>query len=183
LAPGASIGTFTAGGAASLNGNSATILEIDRGAVPNCDRLSAPSIAIAANAVITVTNVGSSLAFQDTFALFSTAVSGSGYIVNLPALTDPNLYWTNRLAVNGTIEVAAIINPLPPQIGFSYTSGQITISWPADHTGWTLLTNSANIADPSKWFPVSGSSAMTNITFTIDPAQPNVFYKLAYPYP
>jgi autotransporter-associated beta strand protein len=184
LAPGTSIGSFSVGGTVNLNSGGRALMEINRGAAPNSDRVVAPSVVAASGAIITVTNIGTpNLAFQDSFKLLSTPLSGSGYTLNLPALPNSNLYWTNKLGIDGTIEVAAIVNPLPPTIGVSRIGNQLTLSWPPDHRGWTLLTNSVGVTASGSWFPYPSSDTLTNITLTLDPAQTNVFYKLVYPYP
>lgn len=50
------------------------------------------------------------------------------------------MFWTNDLAVNGTIAVIAAITvkPNPTNITTSVSNGTLTLSWPQDHTGWTL---------------------------------------------
>jgi hypothetical protein len=57
----------------------------------------------------------------------------------------------------------------------------LSLSWPADHLGWRLLTNSVNLANPSDWFAYPGSASLTNVVITIDPTKGNVFYRLVYP--
>jgi len=55
------------------------------------------------------------------------------------------------------------------------------LSWPADHTGWQLQTNSVDLANPSQWFTLDGSTATNHVRITIDPGTPKVFFRLVYP--
>ncbi len=69
---------------------------------------------------LTVANVGStSLAAGDTFQLFSQPFPGAFVVANLPVLPAPRLYWTNKIALNGSIAVAATVNTSPTNITVS----------------------------------------------------------------
>jgi hypothetical protein len=78
------------------------------------------------------------------------------------------------------------VNTNPVPIVFSVSAGSLNLSWPSDHLGWQLqvqtngLSNGLNLA-PNAWFTVSGSSGVTNETFTVNPANGTVFYRLTYP--
>ena len=61
--------------------------------------------------------------------------------------------------------------------------GQLTLSWPADHTGWTLQSNAVDLGASSQWYPVPGSAATNQVIITPDPTQANVFYRLLYQVP
>jgi fibronectin-binding autotransporter adhesin len=175
----AAIGTLTAGN--TTVGGTVT-MKIDRNAVQKSDQLAAPSIVINAGATLTVNNLGSAdLAAGDTFALFSTPVSGSFTTINLPPLPNANLAWVNNLAVDGTIAVISTgVNPTPADITVSATGGNLTLTWPLDRTGWTLQvqTNSAAIGLSSNWVDVPGSTATNSVTFPVDGANDAVFYRL-----
>ncbi|MCX6922071.1 MAG: autotransporter-associated beta strand repeat-containing protein, partial [Verrucomicrobia bacterium] len=73
----------------------------------------------------------------------------------------------------------AKINTTPTSITTAVSGGQLTLSWPADHTGWTLQSQTNLSSRP--WYPVSGSSATNSMTIPIDPTKPTVFYRLVYP--
>jgi len=132
---------------------------------------------------LTVNNLGgTNFAAGDTFTLFSTPISGSFATVTLPQLVDPSLYWTNKLAVNGTIAVAAVstVNPSRTNITFSAEGGNLTVSWPSDHIGWTLQvqTNSRSVGLNTNWFDVSGSSSTNAVSLPIGTGNGAVFYRL-----
>jgi fibronectin-binding autotransporter adhesin len=78
--------------------------------------------------------------------------------------------------------VTVTSNPNPTTIGFSVNNNALTLSWPLDHTGWTLQaqTNSVSAGIGTNWVPVSGSTTTNQITVTIDPANGCVFYELLY---
>ncbi len=81
-----------------------------------------------------------------------------------------------------TLVVGGGVNPTPTNIVTSVSGNQLTLSWPADHTGWTLQaqTNSRSVGLSTNWFVVSGSTTTNQMTFPINPANPTVFYRLKY---
>jgi autotransporter-associated beta strand protein len=177
LAPGASIGTFTVGGAATLSG--AVVLELNQlnKPLPN-DRLSVAGT-ITASGTLLVTNAGTGLYNYTKFQLFNKGVSG--FAVTLPA----GYTWQNDLALDGSITVLAggIVNPTPVSVSATRLSGggAVTLTWPYDHTGWLMYSNSVGLLDTNMWFVIDGSGATNQITTTIDSNQPNVFFRLKYP--
>lgn len=175
----AAIGTLTAGN--TTVGGTVT-MKINREVVPNSDKLTAPSVVINAGATLTVNNLGSTnLGSGDTFTLFSTPITGGFTTINLPQLPNANLAWTNRLAVNGTIAVISTgVNPDPTSIVATVVGGNLTLSWPLDHTGWTLQvqTNSLATGLSNNWVDVPGSAATNSVTVPMVPANGAVFYRL-----
>jgi len=176
----AAIGTLTAG---STTVGGAVVMKIDRAAVPTSDNLTAPSITINSGAILTVNNIGSTnLVAGDTFALFSTPVSGAFSAVNLPALPDSTVVWTNKLAVNGTIAVVSVttINTNSPVITNSVSGGNLTLSWPTDHTGWLLQvqTNTLGNGLGTNWVNVPSSTSTNTVSIPISTTDGAVFYRL-----
>jgi hypothetical protein len=57
---------------------------------------------------------------------------------------------------------------------------QVILSWPADHVGWTLQTqtNTGISGAGSNWVDVAGSSSVNRVTNIIDTARPSTFYRL-----
>jgi autotransporter-associated beta strand protein len=175
------IGTLTATSAASISG--AVVMKINRDATPASDEFAAPNITVNSGATLTVANIGSTnLAAGDTFTLFSTPINGTFATVTLPTLPTGNLYWTNRLAANGTIAVASTggVNPNSTNITFSVSGGNLTLSWPQDHTGWTLQaqTNAPGIGIGSNWVDVVGSTSTNMISAPIISTNGSVFFRL-----
>jgi len=91
-------------------------------------------------------------------------------------------------ATNGQLTVdvppisAWLLNPVvtPPVIASSLNVNQLTLSWATNYAGWLLQSNSAGLTT-TNWFTVPGSSNTNRIVITIQPGQPNVFYRLAVP--
>ena len=175
------IGTLTASSAASVSG--AVTMKINRAGVPTSDEFAAPAITVNSGAALTVANIGSTnLAAGDTFTLFSAPVSGGFSTVTLPALPGANLYWTNNLAVNGSIAVVSVftVNTNSTNIVFTANAGVLTLAWPQDHTGWTLQvqTNTSSVGLGTNWDDVPGSAATNTVSLPVNVNNGAVFYRL-----
>jgi hypothetical protein len=72
------------------------------------------------------------------------------------------------------------VNTTPTNIVISVTGNQITLSWPADHIGWQLQSNSVGLTATGAWFTVPGSTATDQIITTLDATKTNVFYRMYY---
>ena len=83
---------------------------------------------------------------------------------------------------SASLVVGSAVNPTPTNIVTSRSGNQLTLSWPADHTGWSLQTqtNSRSVGLSSTWFEVSGSTSTNQMTVTINPTNPTVFYRMKY---
>jgi hypothetical protein len=81
-----------------------------------------------------------------------------------------------------SLTVGGGVNATPTNIVTSISGNQLTLSWPADHIGWSLQsqTNSRSTGLNSTWYDVAGSTATNQMTFTINPANPTVFYRMKY---
>jgi hypothetical protein len=192
LAPGISahgtltntLGALTLSGPVSVSGT--VVMSIDRAGLPNSDELIAPSLTIGSRATLTVNNIGSTnLAAGDTFTLFSTPVTGSFNVTNLPALPSSNLIWTNKIGMDGTIAVVSVgAGPSGPEVltnSYNSTAGVLNLSWPANE-GWRLQaqTNPPTKGLGTNWVYITdGTVSGTNIT--VDKTNGSVFYRLIYP--
>ncbi len=176
----AAIGTLTAGGT-TVGGT--VLMKMDRNSAPTSDRLAASSVVVNPGATLTVNNLGSTnLVAGDTFALFSSPVSGTFSTVNLPALPVASLAWTNRLALDGTIAVVALatINTNSPVLTNSFSAGSVNLSWPADHTGWTLQVQTNLLGDGlgTNWVDVPGSVLTNEVAIPVTITNGAVFFRL-----
>lgn len=89
-----------------------------------------------------------------------------------------------RLAIaNGELNlvVGNPVNMNPTNITAAVLGDTLNLSWPADHLGWTLQTNSVGLAATNQWFPCPGSSLVTNVTIKPNLYATNVFYRMIYP--
>jgi hypothetical protein len=160
-------------------------MKLNRGGATTSDKLIASTVTVSPGATLTVNNIGSTnLVAGDTFTLFSAPITGSFNTVNLPSLPNSNVFWTNQLAVNGTISVvsAVIVNPESTNITFSVSAGSLSLSWPADHIGWTLQaqTNTLGTGLGTNWVNVPDSSLTNALSFPISTGNGAVFYRLKF---
>jgi autotransporter-associated beta strand protein len=180
LQPGVSaIGKLTVNSTLSLAGN--TTMEISKTSGTNDAVVGISTVTY--GGTLTVNNLGGTLAAGDKYVLFSAAERlGSFTTVNLPALTS-GLVWTNKLAVDGSIQVMSTVNTSRTNITFTISGGSMNLSWPADHLGWHLQaqTNSAKIGLSNNWVTIPGSDTVTSTNMPINPANGSVFYRLVYP--
>jgi hypothetical protein len=96
-------------------------------------------------------------------------------------VTLPSGYvWTNKLSLNGSIEVLAVMQP---PLTYSVSAGNLNFEWPPSHLGWILesQTNSINVGITSTWYPVSGSEATISMQIPIDAINAAVFFRLRSP--
>jgi autotransporter-associated beta strand protein len=170
-----SIGTLTVQSNVTLNGS--LLLKLDRTNSQNSDKLVSTAGHFTTGGSLTVTNVGPSLQTGDTFQLFGAAVNGFSSPI-LPTLS-LGLGWTNKLAVNGTIQVETLVAINPTNITFQTTAGGLIMNWPSDHTGWWLQEETNLLG--SNWVNVAGSSTTNQVTIPFSPAQPANFFRLVYP--
>jgi hypothetical protein len=85
--------------------------------------------------------------------------------------------------VDGTIRVTGGVSTTRTNLTIFVTGISLDVSWPADHTGWRLesQTNSINVGLTPTWFTVPDSTTTNHMVFPINPANGSVFYRMAYP--
>ena len=177
LAPGTSIGTLTISNSLSLSAN--TIMELNAAANTN-DLVHGLTIATYGG-VLTLSNVAGTIAASNAFKLFSANSYSGAFSALVPASPGPGLAWnTNTLRTDGTLRV---VSTSPATITSSISGNQFTLSWPGDHIGWRLQsqTNSIHFGVSSNWLTVANSTSTNQITFPLNPAADCVFYRLIYP--
>lgn len=137
---------------------------------------------------VVVTNYGGkSFVGGDSLALFSaTAISTNSGFNIVPATPGPNLAWNiSSIPVNGTLGIVStiVVNPNPTNIILSVSGNQLTLNWPADHTGWELeiQTNKVSVGISTNWVPYSASTTVDSVTIPINLTNGTVFYRLVYP--
>jgi hypothetical protein len=71
----------------------------------------------------------------------------------------------------------------PVTLSIAKVGNNVTLNWPADHTGWQLQvqTNSLNVGLSTNWTVVAGSTATNQWVVPINSANASVFYRLALP--
>jgi len=180
IAPGASIGTLTINNSLTLGGNLS--IEVNKTNAQTSDKMVVSgTLNGSAGVSINVTNLGPALAQGDTFTLFNKAVTGAATMVVSGG--GSGVTWTNKLAVDGTIAVLSTVSTSRTNITFSVSGNTLGLSWPADHTGWTLQaqTNAPHQGLGTTWGTVAGSSATNQVFLPINPANGSVFFRLVAP--
>jgi len=180
LSPGDSIGTFTVNNTATLNGT--VLMELNQ----NTSDMLSVSGAISASGSLVVTNVGPDIVDGTTFHLFNKAVTGLTDTLPAKDPTGTKTYvWTDHVSTDGSITLTSggvNVNATPTNILTSVSGNVLTLSWPMDHTGWTLQaqTNTVGTGISNNWVNVAGSSSTNMVNMTINPANGVVFYRLFY---
>jgi autotransporter-associated beta strand protein len=83
-----------------------------------------------------------------------------------------------------TLNVTRLPSLTQPTLGMSVSLGQLNLTWPAEHLGYTLQvkTNPLNAGlIGGSWTTVPGSSSVTSTNFPISTTTPTTFYRLVYP--
>jgi hypothetical protein len=71
----------------------------------------------------------------------------------------------------------------PASIFYRSGNGNLTLSWPADHTGWRLQAQTNNLARGfgKNWFDVPGSAGTNTMSLPMDLRDGSALYRLIYP--
>jgi hypothetical protein len=178
--PATPAGTLLVSNAMTLLPGSFTTLQINQPAGASDEIADLASVTY--GGTLSVTNRGGTLALGNAFQLFSNsgAVAGNFSATNLPAL-GAGLAW-NWNPGSGVLSVVSGLATNPTNITATLNGNQLVLSWPADHLGWILQsqTNSLATGLGTNWVNVPNSTSVDTVTNTIDPAQGSVFYRLAY---
>jgi hypothetical protein len=120
------------------------------------------------------------LAVGDRFPLFAaSSFSGSFSRMVLPPLP-VGLAFTNKLALDGSVEVVAVVVP-QPTLFIRRDVDRLFIRWPTDAGGF-LLETSFDLSPPIHWQTVSNGlsddGALRTFVLTNRPAVPQQFFRL-----
>lgn len=180
VSPGTSIGRLTVSSPVNLLNGSTTLMELD--AANGTNDVLASTSSINLNGTLTVTNIAGTLAGGQSYKLFSGTLAGNFTVTNLPALGG-GLSWDWNPTTGILSIVGSSVNTTPTNIVSSVAGGNLTLSWPSDHIGWSLLvqTNLRSVGLNTNWFVVPDSSTTNQVTVPISTSTPTVFYRLVYP--
>ncbi len=188
LAPGVNgLATFTVNNTATLGGT--VLLQLSQSnSLPVNDKVVVTGT-LTGGGTLVVTNIGPDIINNSTFHLFSQAVNNFTS-VTLPA-KDPTgtktYVWNNNLSSDGTIQLvsggATSVNTNVTSMVASFSGGTLTLSWPSDHTGWSLEaeTNPLGTGLYTNWYRVAGASGTNQVFIPYNPTNGAVFYRLVYP--
>jgi hypothetical protein len=144
---------------------------------------------ISQNATLTVPAgvSGNPLAIQ-WYDTNSVAISGqTNATLSIPNVQTSDAYYLVATNIYGSVTSSKVvvnvagINSNPTNITFSVANNQLTLTWPADHIGWELQSNSVGLTAPDSWFTIPGSTATNQFIVTPDLSGSNVFYRMVYP--
>jgi lysophospholipase L1-like esterase len=92
---------------------------------------------------------------------------------------DTYLFSSTSTAITQVV-VPASTNAVP--LAFQAGAGQFQLSWPADHIGWQLQsqTDPPGSGIGTNWVDIPNSSLTNSLTIPMDPVN-NVFFRLVYP--
>ena len=132
---------------------------------------------LATNSMITVTNGG---VIQLDFTVTNTVAA---LVLNGASVTGVHNSTTDPIYIQGTGSLLVPFSTAsnPTNISFTVTGNTLNLTWPADHLGWMVQSNSVNLAVPADWYDISNTISGTNYSITLDPAKTNVFYRLRKP--
>ncbi|HUA65886.1 MAG TPA: LamG-like jellyroll fold domain-containing protein [Alphaproteobacteria bacterium] len=84
--------------------------------------------------------------------------------------------------LNAEYSLQPPVNANPTNVVFSLANNQLTLSWPADHTGWQLQvqTNSLAVGISTNWVNVAGSTTTNQVIVPLNLTNGSVFYRLMY---
>jgi len=183
IAAGASIGTLFINNNLTLGGN--LLAEVNTSVSPSNDLIVVTgTLTNSGTGTVSLSNLGPALVAGDSFTLFSKPLVNGGAmsLTITPALTS-GLVLSNRLALDGSVLVVSsgTLPSTPTNVTYSVSGNTLGIGWPLSYTGWLLQSNSVGITSTNSWFVVPGSSATNDMSFTLNPAKHNVFYRLQHP--
>jgi len=128
-------------------------------------------------------NINAGSAFTNgAYTLFT---YGNGLRWNSPTIGDHPSQYNYSFDTNTPGQIRLLVAPLvsltPVTLVGERAAGQLTLSWPADHTGWILQaqTNTGGLA--ANWGMVAGSTATNQIFMPFNPAVGSVFFRLVSP--
>ena len=87
-------------------------------------------------------------------------------------------------STNSTQVIARPTSSASVAMNAASAAGQLQISWPADHAGWQLQsqTNSLAVGLSTNWVNVAGSTQTNLLLLPLDTVDGTVFFRLVRPY-
>jgi autotransporter-associated beta strand protein len=180
LAPGVNIGKLTLNGRLTLQTGSRTVMELDKSLGTN-DQLICGT-ALTYGGTLNVTNFAGARQAGDNFKLFTApSYAGAFSATNLPPLA-AGLVW-RFTPTNGTLTVVQSVAMNPTNLTVRVRGSSFDLSWPSDHTGWRLQsqTNPPGVGLGTNWVNVTDSAFTNFFTIPLERTNGSVFYRLISP--
>ncbi len=180
--PGGNVGIMTINNSLTLAAGSFTKVKINKTAAAN-DTLAGLTV-LTYGGTLVVSNLSGTLTTADKFPIFKAGSYAGTFIAVSPASPGAGLAWdTSTLATDGTLRIAVGTATNPTNLTATVVGGNsLQLSWPADHTGWTLevQTNSLQAGLGTNWVAVANSTGTNIISVPIVPSNGSVFYRLQH---
>jgi fibronectin-binding autotransporter adhesin len=175
---GPTVGTLTINNNLTLQGG-ATFRINKTGGTPMSDLVSV-SGTTSYSGMLIVTNITSDatpLTTNDTFQLFTASVH-SGTFASIVGSPGTGLAYTFTNGVLSVVTGGVATNPT--NIIVIVSGGNLNLSWPTDHIGWTLQaqTNLLVVGLGTNWVNVPGTISTNAVSFPINNLNGAVFYRL-----
>lgn len=181
LAPGNSLGTFTASNSVTLLGT--TAMELNAALATNDVLRSAAGISF--GGALQLTNLGGAFTTNHAFKLFSAASYSGAFASISPVIPAMHHVWnTNTLTTDGTLRIVSAPTPPPVIVAPGLSGTNLIFAGTNGVPGWPcLVLTTTNLIQPlSAWevigtnvFDGSGSLAFTN---GFSAGTPQRFYRL-----
>ena len=86
------------------------------------------------------------------------------------------------LAGPGSLLLTPPIPTTPTNLGYSLSSGILTLSWPSNYLGWSLQSQTASLTNglSTNWVLVPGSSSVITTNISLNRSNPAAFFRLMY---
>jgi autotransporter-associated beta strand protein len=180
LSPGTSLGTLTISNTLTLQAGSQTFVELN--AATGTNDLLRGVTTVNYDGTLVVSNVAGNVSAGQTFQLFS-AANRTG---NFSAVTGvPGVTWSFN-PTNGMLTAITAVSLNPTNLTASVSGTNLTLNWPGDHTGWTLIQQTNRLdsgvsVNMNDWMRVPNSSATNQVVIPILPDASGGYYRLVYP--
>ena len=129
--------------------------------------------------LLVVTNLASESEAGDSFTLSKT----TSYSDSFAATNMPPLGLGLACSFNPATGTPRVVSTAPTNITTLVSGNRLTLSWPPSHIGWQLQTqtNAPGTGLGTNWVGLPPSIATNQMSFTIDPANGSVFYRMIFP--
>jgi len=89
-------------------------------------------------------------------------------------------------SAEGTFIATSTVNIAPTNIVFAVSGTNLSLSWPTDHIGWRLLSQTNHLAhgisgNTNDWGTVANSASTNQVTIPLIPTYTTEFFRLIYP--
>ena len=129
-----------------------------------------------------------------TIGNFSTALSATNYTdfttnfiasatTHTLAFVGTDLLGGDNTVFLDNVRITPAPSLTPPQIGWQMANGQLQLSWPPDHYGWHLetQTNPPALGLGTNWSSLAGSQTSSVFILPMNPGIGSAFFRLVYP--